>query len=71
MTELRWFAAAVLGALLVALRAEAVDPEPPDVAEEPHPASATEITKQLTNPVSSIWSLTFQQNNFWVDPRTR
>jgi len=30
--------------------------------------SATELNKQLTNPVSSIWSLQFQQNNFRVDP---
>jgi len=30
--------------------------------------SATEINKQLTNPVSSLWSITFQQNNFRVDP---
>jgi hypothetical protein len=30
--------------------------------------SATEINKQLTNPVSELWSITFQQNNFKVDP---
>jgi hypothetical protein len=30
--------------------------------------SATEINKQLTNPVSELWSITFQQNNFLVDP---
>lgn len=30
--------------------------------------SASELNKQLTNPVSSIWSLQFQQNNFKVDP---
>jgi hypothetical protein len=30
--------------------------------------SATEINKQLTNPVSELWSITFQQNNFRVDP---
>lgn len=30
--------------------------------------SATEINKALTNPVSDLWSITFQQNNFHVDP---
>jgi len=30
--------------------------------------SETEINKKLTNPVSDLWSLTFQQNNFRVDP---
>jgi hypothetical protein len=37
----------------------------PALAEEP---SATEINKQLTNPVSNLWSITIQQNNFRVDP---
>jgi hypothetical protein len=37
----------------------------PSLAQE---QSATEINKQLTNPVSSLWSITFQQNNFRVDP---
>ena len=63
-------APALLAALLVAMRAGAEAPEPAAeaTAEQPHTASATEINKQLTNPVSSIWSLTFEQNNFWVDP---
>ncbi len=26
----------------------------------------TEINKQLTNPVSELWSITFQQNNFRI-----
>src|SRR5262245_28271093 len=52
---------AFLAAWLVAAPAEADE-------AEPHEASATEINKQLTNPVSSIWSLTFQQNNFRIDP---
>jgi hypothetical protein len=59
-----------LTALLVAVRAAAEDPAAPSTAqqgEEPE-ASLGEINKQLTNPVSSIWSITFQQNNFWVDP---
>jgi len=28
------------------------------------PQSATEVNKQLTNPVSSLWSIAFQQNNY-------
>lgn len=28
------------------------------------PPSATEVNKQLSNPVSELWSITFQQNNF-------
>ena len=34
-------------------------------AQEP---SATELNKKLTNPVSEIWSLQFQENNFRVSP---
>ena len=30
--------------------------------------SATEINKQLTNPVSDLWSIQFQWNNYRVDP---
>ena len=30
--------------------------------------SLSEINKKLSNPVSDIWSITFQQNNFRVDP---
>lgn len=30
--------------------------------------SLGELNKQLTNPVSDIWSITFQQNNFKLDP---
>jgi hypothetical protein len=30
--------------------------------------SLTEINKELTNPVSSIWSISFQQNNYLLDP---
>jgi hypothetical protein len=28
--------------------------------------SLTEVNKELSNPISSIWSLTFQQNNYWL-----
>jgi hypothetical protein len=30
--------------------------------------SATELNKQLSNPVSSLWSIAFQQNNYLIDP---
>ncbi len=38
-------------------------------AEEPDQehASLTEINKQLTNPVTSFWSLTFQSNNYALE----
>lgn len=56
----------MLAAALVAASASAEDPPP---AEGEKPAqSLQEINKQLTNPVSSIWSITFQQNNFRLDP---
>jgi len=29
--------------------------------------SLTEVNKQLTNPVSSLWSISFQQNNYILD----
>lgn len=27
--------------------------------------SLTEVNKELSNPISSIWALQFQQNTFW------
>ena len=52
---------ALLGcvSLVAAARAQKTDG-----AEAPAEPSATEINKALTNPVSDIWSLTFQQNNY-------
>ena len=55
-------------AVLVVLHAgldAAQGAEPSNTAGEP---SATELNKKLTNPVSDIWSLQFQQNNFLVGP---
>src|SRR5262245_52626503 len=49
-------------ALALAASARAEDPAPPD---DDH--SLTEINKGLTNPVSDLWSITFQQNNYRVD----
>jgi hypothetical protein len=31
-------------------------------------ASLSEINKKLTNPVSDLWSIAFQQNNYLLDP---
>jgi len=50
---------------LAAGRAHAADPSaPPSPDDDEKTASLTEINKKLTNPVSSIWSITFQQNNY-------
>lgn len=29
--------------------------------------SSEELSKELSNPVSSLWSISFQQNNYWLD----
>jgi hypothetical protein len=29
--------------------------------------SATELNKELSNPISSIWSITFQENTYWLN----
>ena len=48
--------------------AGAADPDPSaGAARADDEPSATEINKQLTNPVSDLWSITFQQNNYRVD----
>jgi hypothetical protein len=36
-------------------------------AEAPEARSLTEVSKQLENPVTSFWSLLFQQNNYLLD----
>ena len=54
-------------ALAVVASARAEEPTAaPDAAANPTDLGA--LNKQLTNPVSSIWSITFQQNNFRLDP---
>ena len=30
-------------------------------------ASLTEVNKELSNPISTIWALSFQQNDFWLN----
>src|SRR5450755_4192845 len=32
--------------------------------------SLTEVNKELTNPISSIWSITFQENTYWLNMPT-
>jgi len=61
--------------LLPCARARAqTSPSSPDnrsVENEPDTSkSLTEVNKELTNPISSIWSLTFQENNYWVNMPT-
>jgi hypothetical protein len=31
-----------------------------------HEKSLTEVNKELSNPISTIWSLTFQENTYWL-----
>jgi hypothetical protein len=57
----RWrgLVAALLCGFWLAGPARAADPAP-----KPEERSLSEVNKALTNPVSDIWSITFQQNNF-------
>jgi hypothetical protein len=57
--QLRRFSALLL--TLVATTASA-----PARAADPEGPSETEINKKLTNPVSDIWSLTFQNNVYYL-----
>lgn len=34
-------------------------------------ASLTEVNKELSNPISTIWALSFQQNTFWLNTPER
>lgn len=57
-----WWSVVVLllGCGLAAADGQSADPG----AAGPAAPSLTEVNKQLTNPVSSLWSITFQQNNY-------
>src|SRR3984957_10741742 len=33
--------------------------------------SLTEVNKELSNPISTIWALSFQQNTFWLNKPER
>ena len=50
----------VLGLLLIVANASAQTPPASD--------SATEINKELSNPISSIWALQIQENTFFIHP---
>jgi len=44
--------------------------DPPSLDESKLPddkKSLTEVNKELTNPISSIWSITFQNNTYWLN----
>ena len=55
-------------ALMVASPAAA---ETSTAAENAESESLTEINKQLSNPISSIWALQFQQNTYWLNKPDR
>ena len=57
-----------LGMVLVAAPLWAADaPTTAAPATGHEEESATEVNKKLSNPVSSIWSISFQQNNYMLD----
>ncbi|MCC6642699.1 MAG: hypothetical protein IT386_16185 [Deltaproteobacteria bacterium] len=60
--------ACLAGLGLAAGRAVAEETPASTGSADPGKASLTEVNKQLTNPVSSLWSITFQQNNFLLHP---
>jgi len=53
----------LLSAALIALPAHAADLATAS-GDPPKPDELTEINKKLTNPVSDLWSISFQQNNY-------
>lgn len=59
-----------LGMVLVAapLRAAEAPATTASKEGEVQGESLTEVNKELTNPVSAIWSISFQQNNYLLDP---
>jgi hypothetical protein len=56
--------ATLLVAAMMATPVRAADPAAEPADDQQKTDSLTEINKKLINPVSSIWSITFQQNNF-------
>ncbi len=57
----------LLAALLVLVAATVRAEEPPAAESEAGGPSTDELNKQLANPVSSLWSIAFQQNNYLID----
>jgi hypothetical protein len=60
-----WLALALVAAATYAADPSTVTEGSEEKAER---GDLTEINKQLTNPVSELWSITFQQNNFRITP---
>ncbi len=61
----------VLGVLVVANASAQTPPNPPPVDESKLPdnqKSETEVNKELSNPISSIWALQIQENTFFIHP---
>jgi hypothetical protein len=58
-----------LGAILFVLPLWAANPSEATAASEGEAQveSLTELNKQLANPISSLWSIAFQQNNYMLD----
>ena len=55
--------------ITVPLRAaDAPATTPPKEGEAHESMTLTEVNKKLTNPVSDFWSISFQQNNYLLDP---
>jgi hypothetical protein len=63
MTRAQWRCSLTIAVLAIVV---AIGPTAAAETDEKEP-SLTEVNKQLTNPVSSIWSLTFQFNNFILE----
>ena len=54
---------AILCLLLVANASAQTPPNPPPALDD-----ATEVNKELSNPISSIWALQIQENTFFIHP---
>ncbi len=63
---MRWPAILALSLLSIGLAAPVRAEDPPSTAEA-HEASVEELNQKLTNPVSDLWSIAFQQNNYRVE----
>src|ERR1700722_15755000 len=61
----------VLGLLVFANASAQTPPNSPPVDESKLPdnqKSLTEVNKELSNPISSIWALQLQENTFFIHP---
>jgi len=48
--------------------ASSTSPDSNESIESINKESLTEVNKKLSNPISSTWSLTFQENTYWIHP---